>query len=68
MSEEEIKKSEEVVFCNRCGRPLKSELSKKLGYGPSCYDMWKKERLQHRQLFEIGDSDGTGQQEEKRSQ
>ncbi|MBO7212434.1 MAG: hypothetical protein J6V44_15745 [Methanobrevibacter sp.] len=45
---------EEIIFCNRCGKPLRSDLSKKLGYGPSCYRMWKKERSQQHQLFDIG--------------
>lgn len=45
---------EETIFCNRCGKPLKSEMSKKIGYGPSCYRHWKKERSQQIQLFNPG--------------
>ena len=48
------KNLEEKIFCNRCGKPLRSEESKKIGYGPSCYRIWKKERSQQKQLFDIG--------------
>lgn len=27
---------EEKVFCKRCGRELKGNISKKRGYGPEC--------------------------------
>lgn len=27
----------EYEFCKRCGRRLKSDESKKIGYGPSCF-------------------------------
>ena len=30
-----------VVLCKRCGRPLRSEKSIKLGYGPTCYRLSK---------------------------
>ncbi len=46
----------EKVFCNRCGRLLRGDRSKKLGYGPSCYYIWKKERSQQIRLFDEGDS------------
>ena len=50
---------EEVVLCHRCGRVLKGERSRKLGYGPSCYAMWQKERSQQIQLFDIDKGDST---------
>ena len=39
-----IDKRDEDVFCLRCGRKLKGEHSKKLGYGPHCYMLFLKER------------------------
>lgn len=51
-------KDEEIIFCKRCGRKLLGEHSKELGFGPTCYKAWKKERSQQIQLFDIGDSDG----------
>ena len=38
--------------CLRCGRKLKSEESKSLGYGKVCYE--KSHTLIHNKLFEIG--------------
>lgn len=48
---------DEVILCHRCGRVLKGERSKQLGYGPSCYIMWKKERSQQKQLFDLSGGD-----------
>jgi hypothetical protein len=32
------KENEEVnLYCKRCGRPLKDEISRKVGYGPECF-------------------------------
>ena len=45
----------EKVFCKRCGRLLIGDRSKELGYGPSCYRIWKKERSQQIRLFDEGD-------------
>lgn len=45
----------EKVFCKRCGRPLRGLHSRELGYGPSCYSVWKKERSQQLKLFGDGD-------------
>lgn len=28
---------EEYIYCKKCGKPLKDKVSRKLGYGPSCY-------------------------------
>lgn len=57
MSEIEKNESNEKIFCKRCGRLLKGERSKELGYGPSCYSIWKKERSQQMKLFnDEGDS------------
>ena len=33
----------ETVFCRRCGRKLKSEQAKQLGFGPTCYKRYIKE-------------------------
>lgn len=43
--------TDRVVFCRRCGRPLKGQYSKDLGFGPICYRQWKKERNQQLSLF-----------------
>ena len=52
--EEENKK----VYCRRCGRLLKGADSKKLEFGPSCYRIYKKERDQAIQLFDINKPQG----------
>jgi len=51
--EQEIKNEERVVYCRRCGRELKGKYSKDLGFGPRCYSLWRKERNQQLQLFDI---------------
>ena len=33
----------EIVFCKRCGRKLRGEESRKIGFGPACLKLWKKE-------------------------
>ena len=38
-------------FCRRCGRKLKDENSKKLGYGKVCYAKIKKQNCEF--LFEM---------------
>lgn len=53
MSKPEILDNEnERIFCSRCGRPLKGKRSRELGYGPSCYVLWKKERSQQKNLLD----------------
>ena len=47
---------DKVVFCRRCGRPLRGFASKELGFGPSCYRQWKRERNQQMSLFDTEDS------------
>jgi hypothetical protein len=37
--------SEQYKTCKRCGRKLKSETARSLGYGPVC---WKKRRTNQR--------------------
>lgn len=41
---QEEKKIQIHEHCIRCGRKLKSEEAKKLGYGPIC---WKKHNIKH---------------------
>ena len=36
------------IYCKRCGRKLKDEKSKKLGYGPNCI---KKENPKNKQIL-----------------
>ena len=45
----------EKVFCQRCGRVLRDEKSRAIGYGPSCLRILKKERSQQMNLFEGGE-------------
>lgn len=47
---------EELVFCRRCGRPLRGIVSKSRQFGPSCYRVWVKERSQQINLFEVGEN------------
>lgn len=49
---DETQKDERVVFCRRCGRKLAGSYSKSLGFGPTCYRLWKKERNAQIPLFE----------------
>ena len=46
-----------VVFCRRCGRPLKGNASKEIGFGPRSYRLWKAERKHQISLFEIEEGD-----------
>jgi hypothetical protein len=48
--------SEDKILCRRCGRVLIGETSRQLGFGPTCYKVWKKERSQQIQLFTVEDS------------
>jgi len=52
MNIKENVEKEEQVLCRRCGKLLRGEHSKSIGFGPVCYQMWKKERLQSIQLFD----------------
>jgi hypothetical protein len=45
----------EKVFCKRCGRVLRGSKSSELGFGPSCYKLWKKEHSLQVKLFDVGD-------------
>lgn len=40
----------EYINCLRCGRKLKSEESKQLGFGKICWEKYSKED-KHKQLF-----------------
>ena len=46
-----MENEEKVIFCRRCGRKLRGEGSKELGFGPTCYRLWKKEREENNRLF-----------------
>lgn len=52
MNTNPVADEKEKIFCSRCGRPLRGRKSRELGYGPSCYAIWKKERSQQLKLFE----------------
>lgn len=39
---------EKEIYCKRCGRKLKDEISKKIGYGPSCL---KKEKPKNKKVI-----------------
>lgn len=51
----EVKEDDNKVYCRRCGRLLIGNSSKELGFGPTCYKIWKKEHSQQIQLFDVGD-------------
>lgn len=42
---------EKHQFCLRCGRKLKKEEAKKLGYGPTCWKKLEEERNKKHKLF-----------------
>ena len=42
---------EEIKLCRRCHRPLKTEESKKLGFGKVCYDKYRKKKKSY--LFKM---------------
>lgn len=46
-----------VVFCRRCGKPLKDAHSKALGFGRKCYVEFKKEQDAKMHLFDVVDGD-----------
>lgn len=56
--------SSDKVLCRRCGRVLKGEKSKELGFGPNCYKIWKNERFQRISLFDKGDGNDREKQED----
>lgn len=41
---------QEYLVCIRCGRKLKSQSSREVGFGPVCYKKWQTETLT-RSLF-----------------
>ena len=43
----------EYINCLRCGRKLKTEESKLLGFGKICYEKWNKETAS-KPLFNMG--------------
>lgn len=47
----EVNMQKEYLVCIRCGRKLKSEESKQLGFGPTCYKKWKNETLSKKLLY-----------------
>ena len=57
---EESKKSSQKdlhPLCFRCGRKLKTEQSRLLGMGPTCYQKWQTEHNMN-PLFNTGEIDG----------
>lgn len=47
---------QERVYCKRCGKVLKDEYSRSIGYGPKCFQIYLRERNQHgNRLFEVGE-------------
>ena len=36
---------QEYLVCIRCGRKLRSESSREIGFGPVCYKKWQTETL-----------------------
>lgn len=49
---------DETVFCRRCGRKLKSEQAKQLGFGPTCYSRYIKETSTNRKkLFVVSNGE-----------
>ena len=57
MSSENSNIDDKVIYCRRCGRPLKGFSSRELGFGPRCYSLWKKERNQQMPLFDSKEID-----------
>ena len=33
----------DIVLCKRCGRKLRGIESRRIGFGPACLKLWKKE-------------------------
>ena len=48
----ETKKVKEYLFCLRCGRRLRKQEAKELGYGKICYEKMKKE-TRKKTLFKV---------------
>ena len=42
--------------CQMCGRKLKSEESKLLGFGPTCYSRYLQRRAKKKKLINFGES------------
>ena len=36
-----MEQKEVVIYCKKCGRPLKDKKSRKIGYGPNCFKSLK---------------------------
>ena len=53
MSDNKELLNDDIVFCRRCNRKLNDEKSKRLGFGPYCYMMWKREQKNKHALFDI---------------
>lgn len=49
----------EYTHCRRCGRILKSEESRKLGFGPSCFSKYVETKLKKKHLIRFGITDDT---------
>lgn len=46
----------ELVYCKRCGKVLKDEYSKSIGYGPKCFRIYLREKNNNsNRLFEVGE-------------
>lgn len=52
---------QETVYCRRCGRKLKSEQAKELGFGPSCYKkhIAQTTKSNRKKLFVLEDGGGS---------
>jgi len=51
--------TKEYEFCLRCGRRLKNEEHKKLGYGPTCYKKIRLSRLKKKSIIGVIDDPKT---------
>lgn len=47
-----MKLYEEHPVCIRCGRKLKTEESRELGFGPTCYKKWQAESIS-KKIFDV---------------
>lgn len=55
---------EEHPVCIRCGRKLKTEESRELGFGPTCYKKWQTESIS-KNLFDVELSNNKNSEEDK---